>query len=585
MSEITRRTFLGLSAVAIASAVAGACARQEAPTPTPERATPTRTATRAPTHTPRPTATPKPTETPRPAPPRATSTAPPPTPEPPKPWPRGDVPRERTLIYAVPGNEIGGIGIAGPYAQSFNHQLGHAAELEPLYYYSAFADKTYPWLAESHAYNADGTELTFTLRPEAAWSDGTPFTAADVAFTVQMLLRYAPLLRNSAEIKRWVQRVEAVDDITVHLVLTKPNWRLHFDLFTFWFDRGVYLVPKHIYEDVEDPEAFEFYDPGKGWPVVTGAYQTTAFEVTHKYLDLRYEWWAAKAGLVEMPRVERLALAPIAERTGMVQSIVRGEVDVTWDLHPSAVRSALDQAPQLTTFSGRELPYGYIDWWPASLMFHLEKKPYDDPRVRWAVAYAIDQQQVVDTGWKGAGQPTNVPYPYYPALMPYIDSIEDLLAEYDVLERDLGKVEALMAEAGFARDGEGFWVDGEGARPEADIVAPADIYGDIAPLVAEQLRAAGFDARHLWPPGGWGIVMSGEAALWIFGHAGSIVDPHATLDLYHSRQPYNRWKNPAFDAVVDEMASTPMGDPRTLDQFRRAFEIWFRELPEVPLVQ
>jgi peptide/nickel transport system substrate-binding protein len=128
-------------------------------------------------------------------------------------------------------------------------------------------------------------------------------------------------------------------------------------------------------------------------------------------------------------------------------------------------------------------------------------------------------------------------------------------------------------------------VNAEGTRPPADILAPSSIYGDIAPLVAEQLRAAGFDAKHIWPAGGWGTIMSGEANLWIFGHGGSILDPHATLDLYHGRHPWNRWKSEAFDTLVDEMAGTPMGAPETYDQFRQAFEIWFRDLPEVPLVQ
>jgi len=495
-----------------------------------------------------------------------------------------DVPRERTLILPISGNEITNVGIAAPYAMGFNPEQGHAAELEPLYYYSAFADRTYPWLAESHAYNDDATEITFYLRPEAAWSDGTPFTAADVAFTVQMLIEHAPLLRYSADMKKWVQSVEVVDNTTVHLSLNEPNWRFHFLFFTFRFDLGIYLIPKHIYEEVEDPETFPFYDPEKGWPVVTGAYQTTLFESTRKYLDLRYEWWAAKAGLVEMPRVERIAMTPVAERAAMAQLIARNEIDVTYDLHPGTAKSTLDQAPQLTTFSGDQPPYGYLDWWPVSMYFNPLKKPYDDPRVRWAMAYAIDQQQVIDVGWKGAGEPTSVPFPYYPPLMPYIESIGDLLAEYNILEHDLGKVEELMMEAGFTRDGEGFWVDGEGTRPDAEIMADADIFGDIAPLVAEQLRAAGFDAQHVWPLAGWDLIYSGQATLWLFGHLGSVIDPYATLRLYHS-SPWNPGIDPAFDGIVDEMAVTPMGDPMLFDQFHRAMAIWLQFLPEVPLVQ
>jgi peptide/nickel transport system substrate-binding protein len=169
--------------------------------------------------------------------------------------------------------------------------------------------------------------------------------------------------------------------------------------------------------------------------------------------------------------------------------------------------------------------------------------------------------------------------------MPYIDSIQDLLSEYNVLEQDLDKVEALMTEAGYTRDGEGFWVDAEGARPDAEIMADAGVFGDIAPLVAEQLRQAGYDARHVWQAEGWDMIWSGQATLWFFGHMGSVVDPYATLDQYHSRHPWVPVQLAEFDAIVDEMAVTPMGDARLLDQYHRAMEVWLRELPEVPLVQ
>ena len=66
--------------------------------------------------------------------------------------------------------------------------------IEGLEYYSAFADKFMPWTAESHEYNADGTELTIKIRKGVEWSDGTPFTAKDVVFTLNGLIAQAPLL-------------------------------------------------------------------------------------------------------------------------------------------------------------------------------------------------------------------------------------------------------------------------------------------------------------------------------------------------------------------------------------------------------
>ena len=368
-----------------------------------------------------------------------------------------------------------------------------------------------------------------------------------------------------------------------------------FTYFTYRFDRGLYIVPKHIYQDVDDWLGFTFFDPAKGWPVVTGAYQIVESTPQHKIHDRRYDWWADTTGLQSMPAVERIIHLPMADDTVGAQLIINNEVDCTLDLRPSTIKSIVEQAPHIITHSLREPPYGYVDWWPISMHINNLTEPYDDPRVRWALAYAIDQQQVVDVGWLEAGETTTVPFPYYPGLMKNIEGLGDVIDEYNVLEQDLDKVDELMTDAGFTKDGEGFWVDGDGNRPDADIWAAVPLFADIAPLLSEQLRAAGFDANHVTPPDVWDGKSDGRAALHLFGHGGSVLDPFYTLNMYHidkvapngescgDNRP--RWANQEYSDIVDEMNVTPMGDPKIQEQFNAAMEIWFRELPEVPIVQ
>ncbi len=578
--KLSRRTFLRLSSSATLGALAAACAPQtvvQIATPESQAAA---------------TATPKPTEAPKAA-------EPTPTPVPEQVWPRGDVPRERTLImvFSGAGGEFGNVGIAGPYAQGFTHQAGDAYQMEGLYFYSAHADVTYPWLAESHQYNDDATQLTVNIRKGATWSDGEPFTAQDVVFTVNMLIEHAPVLRDSAAIAKWVKSIEAVDDHTVLVTFTEPNWRFMFTYFTFRFDRGTYLVPEHIYKDVEAPVEFGFWDPENGWPVVTGPYQLVEFTSTHKHFDLRYEWWAIETGLMdEMPKPERIIQLPAADDTTSMEMIINNDVDCMRGLPPQKVISILDHAKDhIITHSGHDPPYGYVDWWPVSMYFNTLEAPYDNPDVRWAVAYAIDQQQAVDVGWQGGGQVTDGPFPYYPPLLEYINSIKDITDEYDVLEVNLDKVEERMTAAGFSKDSEGFWVDADGVRPDADIYAAVPIFADTTPILAEQMRKAGFDARHVTPPDVWAAKDDGRALLHLNGHGGSVIDPYYTMEFYHSRnqKPTGescgnnrpRWANPEYDEVVDEMSVTPMGDPKMKELFRRGMEIWYKELPEVPIVQ
>src|SRR5438094_10010044 len=99
-----------------------------------------------------------------------------------------DVPRNRTLIMAGLGGEhFGGFTDLGNY-NSFSPTISRSgwtqAETEGLFYYNMLGDDFIPWLAEGYQYNADYTQLTVNLRNGVEWSDGVPFTARDVVFTI-----------------------------------------------------------------------------------------------------------------------------------------------------------------------------------------------------------------------------------------------------------------------------------------------------------------------------------------------------------------------------------------------------------------
>jgi peptide/nickel transport system substrate-binding protein len=119
--------------------------------------------------------------------------------------PRGqakDVPREISLIIMW---TVGQPGIGNPYPAGFNVQPGTMSMHEPLYFFSAYGSKTIPWLADGDPrYAPDFTDVTINIRKGIEWSDGQPFTARDVAFTLTML-RDNPKLTNGAEMKKWVK--------------------------------------------------------------------------------------------------------------------------------------------------------------------------------------------------------------------------------------------------------------------------------------------------------------------------------------------------------------------------------------------
>ena len=578
MKKISRRQFLRISAVTGAGAVLAACG---APKPTDE---PVVEATATPKPIP-PTATPKAVDTPTPVPEQV--------------WPRPDVARNRTLALM---NGVHPVGINNVYA-GYSHQRGGASQMEAMFYYGALNDKTWPWLAESYEYNDDATECTIYLRRGIKWNDGTPFTAKDVAFTYNMLRDFAPVLRNSADVKNKVEKTEAVDDYTVKFTLTEPNWRFHFTHCTTRMDRGIYLVPEHIYKDFksgEEVQEWAGWDPDNGvYGVFTGPYLLVRTEEQFCEFHLRYEWWAYETGFMDrMPWPEAITDIPYPSDELGAQLIINDEIDTALDMRPATIKAILDQAPDhVISYSGSNPPYGYVDWWPISVFINNNEEPYTDVRVRWAMAYAIDQQGVVDVGQGGAGSPTRVPFPEYARLMSFVNhpSMKEVYEKYDVLAHDLDKVDELMTEAGFEKNADGFWAK-DGETFDCDIWAGVPLFGDIAPVTAEYLRQAGFPSNHVTPPDVWTGKSDGRAMLHLFGHGGSVWDPWTTLQMYHSQwwkptgetcgENRPRWKNEEYDGIVEEMSRTVPDDLEKMqDLFKKAMEIWYRELPEVPLVE
>jgi peptide/nickel transport system substrate-binding protein len=513
-------------------------------------------------------------------------------------WPRENVARNRTVALS---NNVTNIGQNNPY--NMNHQSGNAAQIEGCFYYGALNDKTYPWLAESHEYNDDATVCTVYMRKGAMWNDGTPLTAKDLAFTLNTLRDFAPVMRDSGLVANSVENAEALDDYTVKITLTETNWRFHFTILTFRFDRGMYLLPEHVYNQFESGEElleYTAWDPENGeYGVHSGPYLLVRTEEAYKELHLRYEWWAVDIGLADrMPWPEAITNIPYPGEEVAAQLLINDELDTCLDMRPATIETMLDQASDhIITYSGLNKPYGYVDWWPISVYPNNNEPPYDDVRVRWALAYAIDQQGVVDVGWDGAGFITTTPFPGYPGLKNYVEapSFQEVFNQYNPTEYDLDKVDELMTDAGFEKNADGFWAK-DGETFDCDIWAGVPLFGDIAPITAEYLRQAGFPSNHVTPPDVWAGKSDGRAMLHLFGHGGSVKEPWYTLNMYHSQwwtptgencgQNRPRWKNEEYDGYVEEMSRTSPDDTEKMQElFDKAMEIWYRELPEVPLVE
>ena len=572
--KLNRRSFLRLGGLASMGLVVSACG-QAAPAPAPADSAASDTAPAAEaTNTPVPEASAEETSNVK------------------------DVPRDRTLILMFDGGQgqFSDVGLGNPYlagTSTAGWRLVFGA-MEPLFYYGAFTGEVIPWLATDYEYNDDFTELTIHTREGAEWSDGEAFDANDIAFTINMLIDNVPLLRNSTELAAWVKEVSVEDDLTCRVVFNDPRPRFWFTHLCAKFGTGIWWVPEHIYSDVEDVTTFVFYDLEKGWPVHTGPYQVVDWRPEQQVIDRLDGWWGAKIGFSELPAVERMLKLPWTSEERAAQLAINGDIDSCLDLRATTITQVVNSAPHIITHTHKDPPYGYIDWWPTSIWFNCDVAPFDDKNVRWAVSYTLDREQMLDVALEGSGALTELPFPYYDPLLPYVDAARPLLDKYPTNEHNLDKAAERMQTAGYEMDGDGFWVK-DGERISIPLEGWA-VFNDIGPVLAEQLRRGGFETEYTTPADAGTRRSDGTAKYFLFGHGGSVRDPFPTLDMYTSKnyQPtgtpsprQSRWRNPEYDAIIDEMAalSPSADDPAYVDLYLKALEIWLDNLVDCPIQQ
>ncbi len=577
-SNLSRRQLLRLSAIAGTGAVLAACgapAAPAAPTTAPKVEAPKEEVkpTEAPKEEVKPTEAPKEEVKPTEAPKEAAA-------------PAGAVARNRTFIV---NHGIGTKDVYNPWAGAgYTHQSGNALLWEPLFYFSLFANKEIPWLAESAAYNADFTELTIKMRKGAEWSDGTPITAKDVVFTLEGQKKNEKLQQHGA-VAKYVKEVKATDDMTAVVTFNVPAPRFKFEWLSFKFDTGMPIVPAHVLSKEADVTAFL----GTKEMPHSGPYSITEWNEDQKIYDVNKNWWAAKSGFQPLPAAERVIFLKLGTMEAAAQRVVNNECDACLDLRTELIKNTVKGNPKVTTHTGDKPPFGYLDWWPNSLWMNHDAEPYKDVKVRRAVSLAIDRPKLNEVLFDGAEVATIYPFPLYPNMQKFADSdgMKALVDKYQPGKYDLEESGKLMTEAGFTKNGD-LW-EKDGKPVPAAISGFESIHADIVPVLVEMLRAGGFDASIDFSPDSYNNMANGKPGLYMFGHGASLVDPFAVLELWSfaatgttaGNNNFSRYKDPEFLKLVGEMSPLAADDPKFQELAVKAFDKYYGDVIDVPVIQ
>ncbi len=227
-----------------------------------------------------------------------------------------DVPRNRSLIVAHLGAFLSP-EMWSPYNLGGTHQQGVGLFHEPLVYADMLDGHQYPWLAESWEYNEDATELTYHLRDGVTWSDGEPFTASDVAYTLNTLRDEGGNVRQGGIFQTFVKEAVAVDDLTVKITFNAPAPRFHDEVMVAKGDSATFIVPEHIWKDQNWAE-YTAYNDGAG-PVTTSPWRFAYADDTRRIIDRVQtcdDWWACRTGFARPARSRALRTDLYARSTG-----------------------------------------------------------------------------------------------------------------------------------------------------------------------------------------------------------------------------------------------------------------------------
>jgi peptide/nickel transport system substrate-binding protein len=505
--------------------------------------------------------------------------------------------RAQNLVVAVDGRVADPTNFnmytwASPWWQGLQQVV-----YEFFFYENLQTGEYIPWLAEKYAYNKDFTEITVSLRKGVAWSDGKPFGADDVVFTYNTLLKN-PTMAWASEVGKWVTAVEKIDDLNVKFKLKSANPRYHqnreaFPAVGIW--GAIYVLPKHIWEG-QDPLKFK-----NNPPIGTGPYKLASASETALVYERRDDWWGIKAfGITPAPKTATFQY--FGTETSVALALAANEIDFPFIgiLSVGSLKEVQRRNPNVRAWH-KDAPYAWLDPCPRALMVQNAKSPLDKKEARWAISYLIDRKAVVNLAYEGTTVPTWGIWPYYDGMKPYFDAVKDLRDKYPADAFDAKKAEGLLTTAGLKKGGDGAWTTADGKKLQLRYLVNADSTEEmkVSAVIADQLKAAGIDVQ-VQPLSGSVLsdaILRGDYDLKLHSFCpGYVFD---NLELFHSKYfvelgkpaPWYernsfRYKNTAFDKIVDEMAATPPTEvDKVKDQFKRAMAIWFDELPVMPVVQ
>jgi len=312
------------------------------------------------------------------------------------------LPRKETLYFN--GQQWGPVVGWNPYSSSMNNAMALAAGdsarvpmFETPYLYNMLDGKQYPLLADGPwTWNADMTEITFKIKPAAKWSDGTPVTAEDVAYTWATHVKYNT--PTGAGNKDYIEDIVALDDRTVVIkAKLAEDGKAVNPLAVSAFVSSNYVMQKAWTQKLEERSGYDatklMADPAED-VVYSGPYHKYFADDTKVVLVRDDNYWGQDPSMWgKLPAPKYLAHVIFKDNAAGSVALAKGEVDVSQQFNSNVNLLWESYGLPISTYLP-EPPYGIGASLPTAF-YNLNSYGLDQVAVRKAIAIAVDYDTII----------------------------------------------------------------------------------------------------------------------------------------------------------------------------------------------
>jgi peptide/nickel transport system substrate-binding protein len=347
--------------------------------------------------------------------------------------------------------------------------LGEGAVYEPLWYFDpADGSQTHPWLATSYAWSNSGKTLTFQLQHGVNWSDGKPFTSADVAFTFN-------LMKKDPSINKYALPIASATAKGKYAVVVNFTTQAYTDL--SYVAGDIYILPQHIWSKVKNPATYV-----ASYPVGTGAYKVSS--VTAAAITLVANKHYYMKGLPKIGKVEALFYNGNIPLDTAIES---GSIDWGGAFIPNIKTAYLALNKK---YYNEDLPAAM-----ANIIPNVKTGPMSDVAVRRAFSDAIDRatiDQDVYDGQLGFVSSTGLVTPLFKSVLnPAYDPPTMATAGPNV-----SAAKAALVADGYTMGSDGFYQkNGQGLTITVTVPSGWTDYQQLLQLMTTEEAAAGINMQ------------------------------------------------------------------------------------------